>query len=107
MRKINNYEELILEQTRLEIDLQNQKTVLKAEITSLKTRLEPFKNFVAFLRIFKPQGTENSSLLKSGISFGMDLLVSGKLSKANWLLRILSPLALKGITNKLINTKTS
>lgn len=107
MRKINNYEELILEQTRLEIDLQNQKTVLKAEITSLKTRLEPIKNFVAFLRIFKPPGTENSSLLKSGISFGMDLLVSGKLSKANWLLRILSPLALKGITNKLINTKTS
>ena len=105
MTKINNYEELVAERIRLQHELQKQKSFFKAEINEVKTKLEPIGDVISFLGIFRGKNTANPSLLKTGVSMGIDLLVRDKLSKANWVIRALIPAVLKGISNQIIKKK--
>jgi hypothetical protein len=106
MTKINNYEELVAERIRLQNELQKQKSFFKAEINEVKTKLEPIGDVISFLGIFRGKNTASRpSLLKTGVSMGIDLLVRDKLSKANWVIRALIPAVLKGISNQIIKKK--
>lgn len=110
MTKINNYEELVAERIRLQLELQKQKAFFKSEINEVKAKFEPIGDVISFLGIFKKKSAEvagTSSILKTGVSMGIDLLVRDKLSKANWIVRSLVPAALKGISNLIIRKKTS
>ena len=105
MTKINNYEELVAERIRLQNELLKQKSFFKAEINEVKTKLEPIGDVISFLGIFRGKNTASPSLLKTGVSMGIDLLVRDKLSKANWVIRSLIPAVLKGISNQIIKKK--
>ena len=107
MTRISNYKELVAERVRLEEDLQNQKSNLKAELNLIKAKLEPFGDLISLLGIFKKKDVGTSSLLKTGVSMGIDLLVRDNiLAKAGWMVRTLLPVVLKGISNQFINKKT-
>ncbi len=106
MTQISNYTELRAERIRLEGELRKQKAILKSEIRSVKEKLEPVGDVISFLGIFKKKETGTQSLLKTGVSLGIDLLVRDKLlSKAGWIMRAVLPLVLKGISNQFIKKK--
>ncbi len=107
MMKINNYTELVAERIRLQQELQKQKSFFKAEINEVKTKLEPLRDIISFFGIFKAKNVGTSSILKTGLSMGIDLLVRDNLlSKANWVARAVLPVILKGISNQIIKKKT-
>ncbi len=107
MSKINNYEDLIIERSRLELEIQRQKAILKMEMNEVKAKLEPLGDLISFMGIFKKKDVGTSSLLKTGVSMGIDLLVRDNLlAKAGWIVRTLLPVILKGISNQFISKKT-
>ncbi len=105
MSRINNYQELVAERIRLQEQLQRQKAVLKTEMNKIKTRLEPFTDFVSFLGIFKQKEEGSSSLLKTGMSVGIDLLGSKLMTGTNWITRFVVPFIVKGIASRLLIKK--
>ncbi len=106
MTRISNYTELRAERIRLEGELRNQKAILKSEIQSVKEKFEPVGDIISFLGIFKKKEAGTQSLLKTGVSLGIDLLVRDKLlSKAGWIVRAVLPFVLKGISNQFIKKK--
>jgi len=108
MTKISNYTELVAERIRLETELQNQKAALKTEMKLVKEKFEPFIDLISVLGIFKRKDSGTSSLLKTGLSIGIDLLVRDNLlSKANWASRIILPAILKVFSNQFVNTKSA
>jgi len=68
INNITNYKELVAERTRLEMELQNQKLALKAEIDEAKTKLEPIAYAMSSLGFLKGKDGEQSSLLKKGMN---------------------------------------
>ena len=109
MTKINNYTELVAERIRLQEELKKQKLFFKGEINEVKTKLEPIRNVMSFLGIIKSKNAAigPSSILKTGLSMGIDLLVRDKLlSKAGWITRAILPVIIKGISKQFINKKT-
>ncbi len=108
MSKINNYEELIAERHRLEGEIQRQKAILKTEINTVKSKLEPLGDVISFLGIFKKKEAGPSSLLKTGLSMGIDLLVRDNLlAKAGWVARAVLPVILKGVSKQLMKKKVT
>ena len=108
MTRINNYSELVTERVRLQEALRNQKAVLKTELNSIKATLEPVGDVLSLFGMFKRKDSGTSSLLKTGVAIGIDLLVRDKLlSKASWVTRAVLPVVLKGISNLFIKKKTT
>jgi len=102
MTRIRNYEELKLEKARLQNNLTLQKAALRHDMLVMKERMEPLLNLISFLGIFKKK--ENDSLLKIGVKTGVELLAHQTLlSKAGWFTRLVVPLALKGLSSKVID----
>ena len=102
MSKINNYEELILEKKRLEADLVHYKSMISAEIDTIKHKMEPITDVVSFFSPSK-NGPQNNKLLQAGANLGIDLLVRQKfLSKAGWLTKLVVPFLLKKVSSKAI-----
>ena len=99
MSRINNYEELIADQKRIENKISEQRLAINEGINDLKEKLQPFLYLLPILNIFKrPQG--NSSLLKTATSLGIDLVGQTFLSKANWITKLIVPLFFKGFSNR-------
>ena len=106
MSKINNYEELVAERIRLEEQLQLQKAILSAQVNEVRSKVEPLISLASIFGIFKKQEIGNSSLLRTGLSMGIDLLVRDTLlAKASWMARALLPPILKGISNQFTKKK--
>jgi hypothetical protein len=108
INNITNYKELVAERTRLEMELQNQKLALKAEIDEAKTKLEPIAYAMSSLGFLKGKDGEQSSLLKKGMSMGIDFLVrDNMLSRAGWATKIVLPAVLKGVSKLFFNKLSS
>ncbi|HOX81919.1 MAG TPA: hypothetical protein PLJ60_11815 [Chryseolinea sp.] len=108
MTRISNYTELVAERIRLEAELQSQKSVLKTEMKLVKEKFDPLIDIISALGIFKRKDSRTSSLLKTGLSVGIDLLVRDNLlSKASWIARTLLPVVLKGVSNQLLKKKAT
>lgn len=108
MTKISNYTELVAERIRLEEELKKHKLFFKGEINEVKEKLEPIRNVMSFLGILKSKNVSAgpSSILKTGLSMGIDLLVRDNLlSKAGWITRAVLPVIIKGISKQFINKK--
>jgi len=108
MTTISSYKDLVAERTRLEVELRNQKLAFKAEIEELKSKLEPITDTISMLGLVKGKHGEKSSLLQTGLSMGIDLLVRDNLlSKAGWAARIVLPAVLKGFSKLFLNKRSS
>ncbi len=107
MSQIKNFDDLKLERTRLESLAIVHRTELRNEIASLKEQFKPFSILAGWLGGFQHQINKNP-LAVAGASAGIDLLVRDKLlSKSNWIIRSLVPLALKNIIGFISKKKTS
>ena len=106
MSKINNYDELITERRRLEIQIAEQKLVLKEEFSGLKNQLEPFLNLLPVLNIFRKK-EPSRSLLSTISSLGIDLLGQKFLTKTSWIMRLILPLIAKGVTSRVMSHEKS
>lgn len=108
MTTISSYKDLVAERTRLEGELQNQKLAFKAEIEEVKSKLEPITDTISMLGLVKGKQGEKSSLLQTGLSMGIDLLVRDNLlARAGWATRIVLPAVLKGFSKLLMNKRSS
>lgn len=104
MNRISNYDELVLERKRVENKIQEEKQNINRKISELKQKFEPLMYVLPFLSFFKKKDTtQGSPLIKTGISLGIDwLLGRGMLSKANWLVKLLAPAVIRGVTSKVM-----
>ncbi len=103
---ISNYTELVAERVRLQSEIHNQKLILKTEIKSFKEKFDPIFDFISFFKIFKQNESRASSLLKTGLSVGIDFLVRDNLlSKAGWVSRTIFPAILKVVSNQFLKKK--
>ncbi len=105
MNRIKNYEELIAERRRVELQIVSQRLILKEGLQEVKEKFEPFLYLLPVLNIFKK--TERShSLMNAAAAVGIDVLVGQKLlSKAGWLARLLVPMVLKGVASFAMKNK--
>lgn len=102
MSRIKNYQELLIEQKRVENKILEQRLVINEGINDLKEKLQPFLYLLPILNIFRrPEG--NSSLLKTATSLGIDLVGQTFLSKANWITKLLVPLFFKVFSNRALS----
>jgi len=63
---------------------------------------------ISMLGLVKGKHGEKSSLLQTGLSMGIDLLVRDNLlSKAGWAARIVLPAVLKGFSKLFLNKRSS
>ncbi len=91
---------------RLEAALRNQKAFFKAEISEIKTKIEPIRKIISFLGVFTSNTGNGSSLAKTGVSMGIDLLLRDKLLRRfGWLPRAVLPLMAKGVANVLMKIR--
>ena len=105
MSKINNYEDLILEQRRLENDLVLIKGKINDRVNDLRTKLNPIINLISVFGNSNPNHNgKGSSLLKLGTSVGIDVMRQTLLAKSGWLTKIILPMILKGISSKVIDS---
>ena len=104
MQKINNFEDLIRERRRLEGDLLIQKATLREALNELKARLEPLAEFASIV-VGNNKETGAPSLLKTGVSIGIDLLLRyNLLARAGWVARAVLPIVVKGFLNRFIRS---
>lgn len=103
MSKINNYEELILEKTRLEHELLQHKAIINNEIAVIKHKMEPITNVVSFLSSSSNSEQPKNKLLQAGTNLGIELLIRQKLlSKAGWFTKLVVPYILKKVSSRAI-----
>ena len=104
MQKINNFEDLIRERRRLEGDLLIQKATLREALNDLKARLEPLAEFASIV-VGNNKETGATSMLKTGVSIGIDLLLRDNLlARAGWVARAVLPVVVKGFLNRFIRS---
>lgn len=109
MNKISNYEELMLEKSRLKQHLVMQKLEVSAEISAIKERLEPITRVLTFLGVYKKKEaptaapSTTSSLIKMGANAGFAIAGQTILAKAGWVARLVIPLLLSGISSTVID----
>ena len=104
MQKINNFEDLIRERRRLEGDLLIQKATLREALNELKARLEPLAEFASMV-VGNNKETGATSMLKTGVSIGIDLLLRDNLlARAGWVARAVLPIVVKGFLNRFIRS---
>lgn len=105
MTRINNYEELLAERKRVEVNILEQRLTLKAELQDAKEKLQPFLYLLPILNIFKKKDN-TPSLISAATSVGIDLFVGQKLlSKASWFTRLIVPMMLKGVSSLVMKNK--
>ncbi len=102
MSRISTYEELKAERKRIEFIIAENKQVINDSISDLKQKVEPFLYLIPILNILKRKESGNS-LLKGVANMGIDLVGNRLLSKAGWFLRLIIPMALKGVSAKAID----
>jgi hypothetical protein len=103
MSKISNYEELVLERKKLELELEHHKSIISHEISSIKHKMEPITDVVSFFSPSKNGTPPNNTLLQAGTNLGIELFVRQKLlSKAGWFTKLVVPFLLKKMSHKAI-----
>ena len=103
MNKISNYDELVAARIMTQTIIADRKRMLHERVEDLKEKVAPLFLVLPALNIFKKKDTKNNSVLKTGASVAIDLLVGqGLLKKSRWFTRLLVPLFLKTVSSKVI-----
>ncbi len=64
MKKINNYNDLILEKIRLQEELKTQKTIFKGEVNSVNHKFDPFIHAVSLVKNVSTKFKSVASFIK-------------------------------------------
>ena len=103
MRKVvKTYEDLLLEEQRLQSELESYKGLIKEDITVLKASLNPIKRTVATVKSFFTF-EDHGPLLNFGLNFGFDFLVRRiLLARTGWITKVVVPYLIKNYASHLI-----
>src|ERR1043165_3738231 len=103
MRKaIKTYEDLVLEEKRLQGELASYKVLIKEDIAGLKASLNPIKKIVTNVKNFFTFD-DNGPLLNFGLNFGFDVLLRKiLLARTGWLTKVVVPYLVKNYASHLI-----
>lgn len=101
-KSIKTYDDLLKERNQLEVLLQNQKKLIRQDITVLKLQLQPAVRAFSFLgKIFTRE--KNNVLLAGGINHLVDLLFKKiVLSKTGWFTRLVVPFFIKNYSSHFV-----
>ena len=102
-RPIKTYSDLLQEEQRLQVVINNHKALIKADITGIKDSLNPVKKVVDTFKQFTTRGRIDP-LANIGLNFSIDVLVRKLLlARAGWLSKTIVPFLVKNVTSHLIN----
>ena len=103
MNRISNYDELVAARIMTETIISDRKRMIHERFEDLKEKISPLFYVLPMLNIFKKKDSGNHTMLKTGTSLAIDLLVGQKLlRKAGWVARLLVPMLLKTVSSKVI-----
>jgi hypothetical protein len=103
MNRISNYDELVAARIMTETIIADKKRMIHERVEDLKEKVAPLFLVLPALNIFKKKDAPNNSVLKTGASVVIDLLVGQKLlSKSNWFARLFVPMLLKTVSSRVI-----
>jgi hypothetical protein len=102
-KRIESYEELLVEKQRLTALLQVQKQTIRLDIEKIKEELEPVRSAISVAGKFFTRDSSNL-LLNIGANRLIDILVKKfLLSRAGWLVRTVVPFLLKNYSSHFIS----
>lgn len=103
MSRINNYEQLVAERTRIQQLLSLQKAEINAEIREIKDKLKPVTGLLSMLGSDGKPSSIKSTAMQVGANIGIDVLLRNTLlGRASWLTRLVVPFLAKKISSRLI-----
>ena len=98
-KRFTSYNDLVKEKQQLEVLLQAQKQVIRADFRDLKDQLQPVRDVLAGLKKFTTKD-KTSLLLTMGSDIAINALVKNFiLSKAGWFARTVVPYFLKNYSS--------
>jgi len=98
-KRFSSYDELIEEKQQLEVLLQAQKQLIRADFRDLKEQLQPVRDVLAGFKKFTTKD-KTSLLLTMGSDIAINALVKNFiLSKAGWFVRTVVPYFLKNYSS--------
>jgi hypothetical protein len=102
-RTIKTYSDLLQEEQRLQVVINNHKALIKADIAGIKDNLNPVKKVVNTFKQFTTRG-KIDPLANIGLNFSIDVLVRKLLlARAGWISKTIVPFLVKNVTSHLIN----
>lgn len=104
MRKaIKTYEDLVLEEQRLQSELASLKGLIQEDITGLKASLNPIKKVAGTVKNFFTFD-DKGPLLNFGLNFGFDVLLRKiVLARFGWLTKVVVPYLVKNYASHVIS----
>ena len=103
MNRINNYDELVAARIMTQTIIADRKRIIHERMEDFREKISPLFLVLPMLNIFKKNEAGNHSLLKTGASLAIDLLVGQKLlRRAGWITRLLIPTLLKTVSSRVI-----
>ena len=104
--RIRNYQDLLLEQERLELQLNMQQDQLRYRMEVLKAKVAPVTRFVSWLG--KAGRAANHPLLRAGLKIGVDLLLKKSVfRKTNWLVSLASSFLIRNVAAGIASGKAA
>ncbi len=101
-KKISTYEDLLMEEQRLNTQLGSYKELIKDDIAGIKEGLNPVKQVAKTVRNLFTRG-DNGPLLNFGMNFGLDVFLKKiLLGRASWITKVVVPYAIKNYASHLI-----
>lgn len=101
-RPIRTYEDLLIEEKRLEAQAESYRILIGQDVSAIKEGLNPVKRVVHTVKnIFTMEN--NGPLINFGLNFGLDVIVRKVLlAKAGWVSRFLVPFVVKNYASHII-----
>jgi hypothetical protein len=102
MSKIRTYEDLLLEEQRLQQSLKGQELLIRQDIVSMKDNIEPVKRvYDTIQKIFTRDN--RVPFFNLGLEMGIDLLLRKFiLARAGWFTKIMVPYLVKNYSSHII-----
>ena len=101
-KKIANYKELLEEKERLQLLLNNQKEILRADVKGIKEEFEPVRAVVGYIKKFTRKDSSNPMLnIATGRIINL-ILRRVVLAKAGWFTKLAVPFLAKNFTTNVI-----
>src|ERR1700730_2065620 len=108
MNKISNYEELLREKERLQLQLEVHKAAVRMHVEEIDRKLSPVKKILSFLTNFTAPA-ENKSFVNTGLVLTLEMIIRKLFfSKTGWITRMVAPILLKNFSANMLkkNKKT-
>lgn len=104
--RIRNYNELLLEQERLEHQLSVQQQVLRHRVEQMKEKLAPASRLISWIGNLKK--VTNNPLLKTGLKIGTDVLLKKMVfRKTNWIVSLASSFLIRNVAAGIASGKAA